>query len=94
MTSVLAQDDKILRLVGLELMFSNPQNRTFAEGITALELARKINLKIDIVKKKLNILKDKGIVRSSGVSPKYWLFDDYGFQKIEEDDHVYIVMQF
>ena len=92
MTSVLAQDDKILRLVGLELMFSNPQNRTFAEGITALELARKINLKIDIVKKKLNILKDKGIVRSSGVSPKYWLFDDYGFQKIEEDDPVYILL--
>ena len=92
MTSVLAQDDKILRLVGLELMFSNPQNRTYAEGITALELARKINLKIDIVKKKLNILKDKGIVRSSGVSPKYWLFDDYGFQKIEEDDPVYILL--
>ncbi|MEI8388906.1 MAG: hypothetical protein WCG23_03365 [bacterium] len=92
MTSVLAQDDKILRLVGLELMFSNPQNRTFAEGITALELARKINLKIDIVKKKLNILKEKGIVRSSGVSPKYWLFDDYGFQKIEEDDPVYILL--
>lgn len=92
MTSVMEQDDKILRQVGLELMFSNPQNRVSAEGITAVELARRINLKIDIVKKKLNILQEKGIVRATGVSPKYWLFDDYGFQRVEEDDPVYMLL--
>jgi len=92
MTSDVEQDDKILRKVGLELMFSNPQNRVYAEGVTAIELSRKINLKIDIVKKKLNLLKEKGIVRSTGVSPKYWIFDDYGFQRIDESDPVYMLL--
>jgi len=92
MTTAVEQDDKILRLVGLELMFSNPQNRVCAEGITAVELSRRIHLKIDIVKKKLNILQEKGIVRSTGVSPKYWIFDDYGFQRVEEDDPVYMLL--
>lgn len=92
MTSTLEQDDKILRQIGLELMFSNPQNRICAEGVTAIELARRVNLKLDIVKKKLRILHEKGIVRVIGISPKYWLFDDYSFQRMQEDDPVYMLL--
>lgn len=92
MTITLEQDDKILRQVGLELMFSNPQNRTYADGVTAIELARKANLKLDIVKKKLRILQESGIVRSVGVSPKFWLFDDYNFQRMDEEDPVYLLL--
>lgn len=92
MVSTLEQDDNLLRLVGLELMFSNPQNRAYAEGLTAVELAKKVDLKLEIVKKKLRILQEKGIVRSIGVSPKFWIFDDYNFQRIAEDDPVYMLL--
>ena len=87
-----AEDDKVLRQVGLELMFSTPQNRTYEEGLTAVELSGKFNIKIEIVKKKLRILQEKGIVRSSGMSPKFWLFDDYNFQRINEEDPVYSLL--
>jgi hypothetical protein len=92
MMTAIQDDDKILRKIGLELMFSNPQNRTYAEGLTAIELARRANLKVDIVKKKLKILQEKGIVRSTGISPKYWLFDDYRFQRMDEEDPVYLLL--
>ncbi len=90
--SIVEQDDKVLREIGLELMFSNPQNRLYDQGLTAVELARKSNIKIEIVKKKLTILKEKGIIRSSGISPKFWLFDDYNFQRMPEDDPIYMLL--
>lgn len=92
MVSTLEQDDDILRLIGLELMFSNPQNRVNAEGLTAVELAKRVDLKLETVKKKLRILQEKGIVRSIGISPKFWIFDDYNFQRISEDDPVYMLL--
>ena len=72
-------EDKVLKNIGLELMFSNPQRRECPEGITAVELSRKLSLKIEIVKKKLRILQEKGLIRSIGISPKYWEFNDYNF---------------
>jgi len=93
MESVIEQaDDKVLREIGLELMFSNPQNRLYDEGLTAVELSRKVNIKIDIVKKKLNILKDKGIIRCTGISPKFWKFDDFSFQRMSEEDPIYLLL--
>lgn len=82
-------EDKILRTIGMELMFSTPQSRDNPDGMTAIELAKKCNLKADIVKKKLKILHDAGIVRVIGINPKLWLFDDYNFQRINEDDPIY-----
>ncbi len=92
MSVAMEQDDKILRQIGLELMFSNPQNRTYEEGLTAIELSKRTNLKIDIVKKKLKILQESLIVRSTGVSPKFWIFDDYNFQRMNEEDPVYLLL--
>ena len=83
------ETDKALQTIGLDLMFSAPQKRMHAEGVTYIELSRKYDIKIDIVKKKLKILQEKGIVRSIGVSPKFWRFDEYNFQKMNEDDPVY-----
>ena len=39
--------------------------------------------------KKLNILKEEGIVRIIGINPKYWKFDNYTFQRMDEDNEVY-----
>ena len=78
-----------LKKVGLELMFMTLEKCSHDEGVTAVELAKMIDLPIDIVKKKLVILLEKEIVQVKGISPKFWKFDDYNFQRMDEDDEVY-----
>lgn len=85
----LEQEDKELKKVGLELMFLTPEKYSAPDGITAVELAKLVELSVEIVKKKLVILKDKDIVRSRGINPKFWLFDEYNFQRMDEDDEVF-----
>ena len=76
-------EDKALKKVGLELMFMTPEKCEKPDGVTAVELAKMVDLPVEIVKKKLNILKDCDIVRSKGINPKYWKFDEYNFQRTE-----------
>ena len=52
-------EDINLKMVGLELMFLTPEKYSNADGITAVELAKLVNLPLDTVKKKLQILKEK-----------------------------------
>lgn len=87
MSSVM--EDIELKAVGLELMFLTPEKYSNSEGITAVELAKRVNLPVETVKKKLNILKDKNIVRAIGINPKYWLFDEYNFQRLDDDDEIF-----
>ena len=82
-------EDKELKKVGLELMFMTPEKGAVENWVTAVELAKMVELPVDTVKKKLNILKDRDIVRVKGINPKYWKFDDYNFQRMDEDDEVY-----
>ena len=82
-------EDKYLKMVGLELMFLTPEKYSNAEGITAVELAKLVNLPVEIVKKKLNILKDKDLVRVKGMNPKFWKFDEYNFQRLDDDDEIF-----
>ncbi len=82
-------EDKELKKVGLELMFMTPEKCSSTDGITAVELAKLVDLPIDIVKKKLQILKDAELVRVKGINPKYWKFNEYNFQRIDENDDVY-----
>lgn len=86
------EDNRIIQLIGLELMFGNPQKWDNSNGITAIELSRKHNIKMDNVKKSLKLLQEKSIVRSIGVSPKFWKFNEYNFQRMEEDDPVYLLL--
>lgn len=81
--------DKDLKAVGLELMFLTPEKCSYEDGVTAVELAKMVGLPVDVVKKKLVILKDKEIVQVKGINPKYWKFDDYNFQRMDEEDEVY-----
>lgn len=82
-------DDKDLKKVGLELMFMTPEKCECEDGVTAVELAKMVDLPVEIIKKKLTILKDSGIVRVKGINPKYWKFDNYNFQRMDENDEVY-----
>ena len=82
-------EDIDLKMVGLELMFLTPEKYSNAEGITAVELAKLVNLPLEIVKKKLQILKDKNIVRVKGMNPKFWKFDEYNFQRLDDDDEIF-----
>jgi hypothetical protein len=81
--------DLILQAIGLELMFCTPEKCSLNDGITSVELARKLNFKIDVVRKKLKILASKGIIRSTGINPKCWKFDEYNFYRMDENDPVY-----
>ena len=83
------EEDKILRSVGLELMFLTPEKCNSDDGITAVELAKLVNIPLDKVKKKLNILKEKDIVKVKGINPKYWKFNEYNFQRMDEDDEIF-----
>lgn len=82
-------EDKELKQVGLELMFLTPEKYSSNYGITAVELAKLVGISVETVKKKLNILREKEIVRVKGINPKYWLFDEYNFQRMDEDDEVF-----
>lgn len=92
MVQIAIESDLNLRSVGLELMFLTPEKYANDEGITAVELAKLVELPIDIVKKKLSILKDKNIVRVRGNNPKFWLFDEYNFQRMDEEDDVFLLL--
>lgn len=85
----LEHEDKELKKVGLELMFMTPEKCSDERGITAVELAKLVEIPLEIVKKKLIILKDEGIVRVIGINPKYWKFDNYSFQRMDEDSDVF-----
>ena len=82
-------EDKELKQVGLELMFLTPEKCASDDGITAVELSKVLNISLDVVKKKLKILYDHNIVRAIGINPKLWKFDEYSFQRMDEDDEVY-----
>ena len=82
-------EDTNLKMVGLELMFLTPEKHSSADGITAVELAKLVNLPVDEVKKKLQILKEKNIVRVKGINPKFWKFDEYNFQRLDDDDEIF-----
>jgi len=92
MQEPIVKEDRDLQKIGLELMFSTPQKTKNSEGVTAIELSRKYKIDIAIVKKKLRILQEKGLIRSIGINPKYWQFDHYNFQRINEDDPVYLLL--
>ena len=85
----LEDEDKELKKVGLELMFMTPEKCSSADGITAVELAKLVELPVETVKKKLNILKDNSVVRVKGINPKYWKFDEFNFQRMDEHDDIF-----
>ena len=82
-------EDAELKRVGLELMFMTNEKCSSAEGISAVELAKITELDAAIVKKKLRILQKNELVRSIGINPKFWKFDDYKFQRMDENNEVY-----
>lgn len=86
------EEDLELKRVGLELMFLTPEKYSNEEGITAVELSKLVELPLDTVKKKLVVLKEKNLVRVKGNNPKFWLFDEYNFQRMDEDDEVYMLL--
>ncbi len=92
MAQVEIEQDTELKSVGLELMFLTPEKYANEQGITAVELSKLVNLPLDTVKKKLAILKEKDIVRVKGNNPKFWLFDEYNFQRMDEEDEVFLLL--
>lgn len=88
----LENEDKELKAIGLELMFLTPERYSAKDGITAVELSKRVKLPIETVKKKLNILKEKKVVIVKGINPKYWTFDQYNFQRLPDDDDLFLLL--
>ncbi len=82
-------EDKDLKRVGLELMFLTPEKCSHPEGLSAVELSKLLGISVEIVKKKLKILFEKEIVQVKGINPKLWKFNEYNFQRMDEDDEVF-----
>ena len=82
-------EDKDLKKVGLELMFLTPEKCSRSEGLSAVELSKLLGISVEIVKKKLKILFEKEIVQVKGINPKLWKFNEYNFQRLDEDDEVF-----
>ena len=82
-------EDKELKKVGLELMFMTPEKCAKPDGITAVELAKLVELSVETVKKKLVLLKKAEIVQVRGINPKYWKFNEYNFQRMDEDSDIF-----
>ena len=92
MATVSIEDDIALKKVGLELMFLTPEKCSDPKGISAVELSKELDIDVEIVKKKLKILYEHNIVRVIGINPKLWKFDEYNFQRMDEDDEVYMLL--
>ena len=68
-----------------------------SQKIEDLDLQKKLltyasyfdNETVETVKKKLQILKDKNIVRVKGMNPKFWTFDEYNFHRLDDDDEIF-----
>lgn len=84
-----SEEDKELKKVGMELMFLTPEKYSNDDGITAIELSKLVEIPVETVKKKLKILASSGIIRVKGINPKCWKFDEYNFQRMNEDDPIY-----
>lgn len=85
----LDDEDKELKKIGLELMFLTPEKCSHPDGLSAVEISKLLNIPLDTVKKKLKILFEKNIVRVRGINPKLWKFDEYYFQRMDENDEVF-----
>ncbi len=82
-------EDTDLKKIGLELMFMTPEKCSREKGISAVELSKLLSIPTETVKKKLKILQEKEIITAYGINPKLWRFNEYSFQKMDEDDEVY-----
>ncbi len=82
-------EDTDLKKIGLELMFLTPEKCSREKGISAVELSKLLSIPTETVKKKLKILQEKEIITAYGINPELWRFNEYSFQKMDEDDEVY-----
>lgn len=82
-------EDTDLKKIGLELMFMTPEKCSREKGISAVELSKLLSIPTETVKKKLKILQEKEIITAYGINPKLWKFNEYSFQKMDEEDEVY-----
>lgn len=82
-------EDIALKKIGLELMFMTEDKYSSPDGITAVELAKVLEMDLSTVKKKLRILQENDLVRVIGINPKYWKFDEYNFQRMDTENEIY-----
>jgi transcription initiation factor IIE alpha subunit len=56
---------------------------------TSAELARKLNYRLETVKKKLRILKTNGLIHAVSISPKRYRFNRWALHELEPDSTLF-----
>ena len=56
---------------------------------TIIDNIMEMGIKHRLTEQLINILKEKDIVRVKGINPKYWSFDEYNFQRLDDDDEIF-----
>lgn len=56
---------------------------------TASDLARKFNYRLDTVKKKLRVLKERGLIRPISMTPKRYRFEPWALKSLDEEDPIF-----
>lgn len=59
---------------------------------TAADLARKLDYRLDAVKKKLKMLKDADLIQSTGMTPKRYRFNTWALKSLDEDNPLHQMM--
>jgi hypothetical protein len=74
-------------LAGTELYQADA---TFEEVLpTAADLARKLNYRLETVKKKLRVLKDHHLIQSVSMTPKRYRFNRWALNDLEADSPLF-----
>lgn len=56
---------------------------------TAADLARKLNYRLETVKKKLRVLKDNHLIQSVSMTPKRYRFNHWALSELETDSPLF-----
>ncbi|WP_373532821.1 hypothetical protein [Vampirovibrio sp.] len=65
-------------------------DETFEDVLpTAADLARKLNYRLETVKKKLRVLKDHHLIQSVGMTPKRYRFNRWALKELEPDSPLF-----
>ena len=59
---------------------------------TAADLARKLNYRLEAVKKKLRVLKEEGFIQPTSMTPKRYRFNHWALKSLEEDHPFYEIL--
>lgn len=90
---IMVKDEELIGRLASEILDATEVFNTgpqFEEALpTAADLARKLNLRLETVKKKLRLLKEADLIQPTSMQPKRYRFNFWTLRSMEENDPFY-----